>query len=60
MLVRGKEGTTVTLTIERAHQEHTLKIKRNKIHVKSVEYKKEGNVYSCTFFTANHFNYICK
>ena len=51
-MVRGKEGTTVTLTIERAHQTHTLKIKRDKIHVKSVEYKKEGNV---GVFTINKF-----
>ncbi|AMY04788.1 PDZ domain-containing protein [Staphylococcus condimenti] len=51
-MVRGKKGTTVTLTIERAHQEHTLKIKRDKIHVKSVEYKKEGNV---GIFTINKF-----
>ena len=51
-MVRGKEGTTVTLTIERAHQTHTLKIKRDKIHVKSVEYKKEGNI---GVFTINKF-----
>lgn len=50
--VRGKQGTTVTLTIERAGQSHDIKIKRDKIHVKSVEYKKHGNV---GVFTINKF-----
>ncbi|MHD0397713.1 S41 family peptidase [Staphylococcus simulans] len=50
--VRGKEGTEVTLTVKRANQEHNIKIKREKIHVKSVEYKKEGNV---GVFTINKF-----
>lgn len=51
-MVRGKEGTTVTLTVKRANEEHTIKIKREKIHVKSVEYKKEGNI---GVFTINKF-----
>ena len=34
-LVRGKEGTTVKLTIKRGFQEKKLKIKRGKIHVKA-------------------------
>lgn len=51
-MVRGKEGTEVTLTIKRANQEQNIKIKREKIHVKSVEYKKEGDV---GVFTINKF-----
>lgn len=51
-MVRGKEGTKVTLTVERAHQERDITIKREKIHVKSVEYKKEGDV---GVFTINKF-----
>lgn len=43
-LVRGKKGTTVTLTIKRGSQEKDIKIKRGTIHVKSVEYEKKGNV----------------
>lgn len=43
-LVRGKEGTTVKLTIKRGFQEKEIKIKRGKIHVKSVEYKKKDNI----------------
>ncbi|SCT05728.1 S41 family peptidase [Staphylococcus caeli] len=50
--VRGKQGTNVTLTIERGGQSHDIKIKRDKIHVKSVEYKKHGNV---GVFTINKF-----
>lgn len=34
-LVRGKEGTTVKLTIKRGSQEKEIKIKRGKIHVKA-------------------------
>ncbi|MEB7038129.1 S41 family peptidase [Staphylococcus gallinarum] len=50
--VRGKQGTKVTLTIERANQEHEITIKRDKIHVKSVEYKKHKNI---GVFTINKF-----
>ncbi|ARJ52042.1 serine protease [Staphylococcus lutrae] len=42
--VRGKEGTTVTLTVKRDGVEKEIKIKREKIHVKSVEYKKHGHI----------------
>jgi carboxyl-terminal processing protease len=35
--VRGKKGTTVTLTVERNGQSHDISIKRDTIHVKSVE-----------------------
>ncbi|PTF04661.1 serine protease [Staphylococcus devriesei] len=51
-MVRGKEGTTVTLTIKRGSQEKDIDIKRGKIHVKSVEYKKKNNV---GVFTINKF-----
>lgn len=51
-LVRGKEGTTVKLTIKRGSQEKEIKIKRGKIHVKSVEYKKKDNI---GVFTINKF-----
>jgi carboxyl-terminal processing protease len=50
--VRGKKGTTVTLTVERNGQSHDISIKRDTIHVKSVEYKKHGNV---GVFTINKF-----
>lgn len=50
--VRGKQGTEVTLTIEREGQAHEISIKRDKIHVKSVEYEKQGNV---GVFTINKF-----
>ncbi|WP_436952123.1 S41 family peptidase [Staphylococcus shinii] len=50
--VRGKQGTEVTLTIERAKQTHDITIKRDKIHVKSVEYEKHKNV---GVFTINKF-----
>ncbi|MFJ1244982.1 S41 family peptidase, partial [Bacillus amyloliquefaciens] len=50
--VRGKQGSKVTLTIERANQEHDITIKRDKIHVKSVEYEKHGNT---GVFTINKF-----
>lgn len=50
--VRGKKGTNVILTVERNGQSHTIKIKRDTIHVKSVEYKKQGNV---GVFTINKF-----
>ncbi|PHK49190.1 S41 family peptidase [Staphylococcus edaphicus] len=50
--VRGKQGTKVTLTIERGGQPHDITIKRDKIHVKSVEYKKQNNV---GIFTINKF-----
>ncbi|WP_432755933.1 S41 family peptidase [Staphylococcus pseudoxylosus] len=50
--VRGKQGTEVTLTIERANQTHDITIKRDKIHVKSVEYEKHKNV---GVFTINKF-----
>ncbi|MCH8666403.1 S41 family peptidase [Staphylococcus lugdunensis] len=43
-MVRGKRGTTVTLTIKRGSEEKDIKIKRDKIHVKSVEYKKKGQI----------------
>lgn len=43
-MVRGKKGTYVTLTIKRGSQEKDIKIKRDTIHVKSVEYEKKGNV----------------
>lgn len=39
--VRGKENTEVTLTVQRGSEEKDVKIKREKIHVKSVEYKKK-------------------
>ncbi|MBC8780736.1 MULTISPECIES: S41 family peptidase [Staphylococcus] len=51
-LVRGKKGTKVTLTIKRGSQEKDIKIKRDTIHVKSVEYEKKGNV---GVFTINKF-----
>ena len=38
------KGTYVTLTIKRGSQEKNIKIKRDTIHVKSVEYEKKGNV----------------
>ena len=38
--VRGK-NTEVTLTVQRGSEEKDVKIKREKIHVKSVEYKKK-------------------
>ena len=50
--MRGKQGSKVTLTIERANQEHDITIKRDKIHVKSVEYEKHGNT---GVFTINKF-----
>ncbi|MDW4274261.1 PDZ domain-containing protein [Staphylococcus saprophyticus] len=50
--VRGKQGTKVTLTIERGGQAHDITIKRDKIHVKSVEYQKHGDV---GVFTINKF-----
>ncbi|MCG2036029.1 S41 family peptidase [Staphylococcus epidermidis] len=43
-MVRGKKGTYVTLTMKRGSQEKDIKIKRDTIHVKSVEYEKKGNV----------------
>ncbi|PKR12397.1 S41 family peptidase, partial [Staphylococcus aureus] len=42
--VRGKENTEVTLTVQRGSEEKDVKIKREKIHVKSVEYKKKDKV----------------
>lgn len=45
-MVRGKRGTTVTLTIKRGSEEKDIKIKRDKIHVKSVEYKKKRTNWS--------------
>lgn len=42
--VRGKENTKVTLTIKRGNEEKDIAIKREKIHVKSVEYAKKGNI----------------
>lgn len=42
--VRGKENTEVTLTVQRGSEEKDVKIKREKIHVKSVEYQKKGDV----------------
>ena len=42
--VRGKKGSTVTLTIQRGTHEQDFKIKRDKIHVKSVDYSKHGSV----------------
>ncbi|WP_251942952.1 S41 family peptidase [Staphylococcus sp. Marseille-Q5304] len=50
--VRGKKGTKVTLTVERAHHEHEVTMKRDTIHVKSVEYEKHKNV---GVFTINKF-----
>ncbi|MEB8173224.1 S41 family peptidase [Staphylococcus equorum] len=50
--VRGKKGTNVTLTIERANQAHDITIKRDKIHVKSVEYEKQNDI---GVFTINKF-----
>lgn len=42
--VRGKKGTTVTLTIQRDNQKpFNVKIKRDKIHVTSVDYQKKGD-----------------
>ena len=38
------KGTYVTLTIKRGSQEKDIKIKRDTIHVKSVEYEKKDNV----------------
>lgn len=40
-VVRGKEGSNVKLTIKRGSEEKDINIKRGKIHVKSVEYKKK-------------------
>ncbi len=48
--VRGKENTEVTLTVQRGSEEKDVKIKREKIHVKSVEYKKKGKVYGSKTF----------
>ncbi|PTJ81234.1 serine protease [Staphylococcus succinus] len=50
--VRGEQGSKVTLTIERSNQSHDITIKRDKIHVKSVEYKKQNNI---GVFTINKF-----
>ncbi|WP_427707828.1 S41 family peptidase [Staphylococcus parequorum] len=50
--VRGKKGTNVTLTIERANQAHDITIERDKIHVKSVEYEKQNDI---GVFTINKF-----
>ena len=44
-MVRGKKGTYVTLTIKRGSQEKDIKIKRDTIHVKSVEYVKMANIF---------------
>ena len=54
-VVRGKEGTNVRLTIKRGSEEKDINIKRGKIHVKSVEYKKKGNiaVFTITKFQQN-------
>ncbi|WP_323702372.1 S41 family peptidase [Mammaliicoccus sp. Dog046] len=42
--VRGKKGTTVTLTIKREGKEpFDIKIKRDKIHVTSVDYTKKND-----------------
>ncbi len=42
--VRGKKGTTVTLTIKREGKEpFDVEIKRDKIHVTSVDYKKKDD-----------------
>jgi len=43
-MVRGKKGTKVTLTIKRGSVEKDIAIKRDTIHVKSVEYEKKDNV----------------
>ncbi|MBF7017123.1 S41 family peptidase [Staphylococcus durrellii] len=50
--VRGKKGTRVTLTVERSSQHHDISIKRDTIHVKSVEYNKHGHI---GVFTINKF-----
>ena len=54
-VVRGKEGSNVKLTIKRGSEEKDINIKRGKIHVKSVEYKKKGNigVFTITKFQQN-------
>ena len=43
-MVRGEKGTTVTLTVNRAGDKKDIKIKRDVIHVKSVEYKEQDNI----------------
>jgi len=43
-MVRGKKGTKVVLTIKRGSVEKDISIKRDTIHVKSVEYEKKDNV----------------
>ncbi|MGW9857067.1 carboxyl-terminal processing protease [Staphylococcus hominis] len=54
-MVRGKEDTNVKLTVKRGSEEKDINIKRGKIHVKSVEYKKKGNigVFTITKFQQN-------
>lgn len=41
--IRGKKGTEVKLTIKRGNDTRDITVKRDKIHVKSVEYKKHGH-----------------
>ena len=53
-MVRGKKGTNVILTIKRGSQEKDIKIKRDTIHVKSVEYEKKGNVGVLTINTVSY------
>ncbi len=50
--VRGKKGTTVTLTVKRGSDSHDIKIKRDKIHVKSVDYETKGDI---AILTINKF-----
>ncbi|MGJ5711965.1 S41 family peptidase [Staphylococcus auricularis] len=50
--VRGKKGTNVTLTVKRGSDAHDIKIKRDKIHVKSVDYETKSDI---AILTINKF-----
>ncbi|UWF55788.1 S41 family peptidase [Staphylococcus hyicus] len=50
--IRGEKGTQVTLTIERGNTSKDFTVKRDTIHVKSVEVETKGNV---TVFKVNKF-----
>ncbi len=56
--VRGKENTEVTLTVQRGSEEKDVKIKREKIHVKSVEYKKKGKVESIALINSRMIHQV--
>ncbi|WP_258007254.1 S41 family peptidase [Staphylococcus sp. 17KM0847] len=50
--VRGEKGTKVTLTIKRGEEEKEYTVTRDNIHVESVEYKKNGDIF---VFKVNKF-----